>query len=78
MSAEIVKQHYIALAKLLKIYRTAPLDRNLLKASHDFCKSLYSAAKKHPELIFAQPQLYKPQLPFIVNLTFNSAVFISC
>tara|TARA_R110002167_G_scaffold84746_4_gene230275 strand:- start:982 stop:2727 length:1746 start_codon:yes stop_codon:yes gene_type:complete len=74
MSAEIVKQHYIALAKLLKIYRTAPLDRNLLKASHDFCKSLYSAAKKHPELIFAQPQLYKPQLPFIVNLTFNSAV----
>jgi HD-like signal output (HDOD) protein len=73
MSAEIVKQHYIALAKLLKIYRTAPLDRHLIKASHDFCKSLYSAAKKHPELIFAQPQLYKPQLPFIVNLTFNSA-----
>jgi hypothetical protein len=74
MPAQIVKQHYIALVKLLKIYRTAPLDRDLLKASHHFCKSLYQAAKAHPDLIFAQPQLYKPQLPFIVNLTFNSAV----
>jgi hypothetical protein len=74
MPAQIVKQHYIALVKLLKTYRTAPLDRDLLKASHHFCKSLYDAAKAHPDLIFAQPQLYKPQLPFIVNLTFNSAV----
>ena len=74
MPAQIVKQHYIALAKLLKIYRTAPLDRNLLKASHNFCKSLYAAAKTYPDLIFAQPQLYKSQLPFVVNLAFNSAV----
>jgi HD-like signal output (HDOD) protein len=70
----MVKQHYIALVKLLKIYRTGPLDRNLLKATQHFCKSLYGAAKAHPDLIFAQPQLYKPQLPFVVNLTFNSAV----
>jgi hypothetical protein len=75
MPAEIVKQHYIALAKLLKIYRSAPLDKDLLKASHHFCKNLYAAAKAHPDLIFAQPQLYKPQLPFVVNLAFNSAVF---
>jgi hypothetical protein len=75
MPSEIVKQHYIALAKLLKIYRSAPLDRDLLEASQHFCKSLYDAAKTYPDLIFAQPQLYKPQLPFIVNLAFNSAVF---
>jgi hypothetical protein len=75
MPAIIVKQHYIALAKLLKIYSTAPLDKNLLKASHNFCKNLYAAAKVHPDLIFAQTQLYKPQLPFAVNLAFNSAVF---
>ena len=74
MPAEMVKQHYIALTNLLKIYRTSPLDRNLLKASHHFCKSLYEAAKAHPDLIFAQPQLYKSQLPFVVNLTFNAAV----
>jgi hypothetical protein len=74
MPAEIVKQHYIALVKLLKIYRSAPLDTDLLKATHHFCKNLYAAAKAHPNLIFAQPQLYKPQLPFVVNLAFNSAV----
>jgi hypothetical protein len=74
MPSEIVKQHYIALAKLFKIYRVAPIDRNSLKATHDFCKSIYSAAKNEPDLIFAQPQLYKPQLPFIVNLAFNSTV----
>lgn len=74
MPAEIVKQHYIALAKLLKIYDTAPLDINLLKATHKFCKNLYEIAKAHPDLIFAQPQLYKPQLPFIVNLAFNSTI----
>jgi hypothetical protein len=74
MPAEIVKQHYIALTKLLKIYRSWPLDKDLLKASHHYCKNLYAAAKAHPDLIFAQPQLYKPQLPFVVNLAFNSAV----
>jgi hypothetical protein len=74
MPNKIVKQHYIALAKLLKIYRTEPLDRNLLKASHRFCKSLYDSANAHPDLVFAQPQLYKPQLPFVVNLVFNSVV----
>jgi HD-like signal output (HDOD) protein len=74
MPDKIVKQHYIALAKLLKIYRTAPFDKNLINASLNFCKSLYKTAKAHPDLIFAQPQLYKPQLPFIVNLTFNSTL----
>jgi hypothetical protein len=74
MPAEIVKQHYIALAKLLKSYRTEPLDINILKATHLFCKSLYEAAKAHPDFIFAQPQLYKTQLPFVVNLAFNSTV----
>jgi hypothetical protein len=74
MPSQIVKRHYIALAKLLKIYRTASLDRELLKVSQHFCKSLYDTAKTYPDLIFAQPQLYKPQLPFIVNLAFNSAV----
>jgi hypothetical protein len=74
MPAEIVKQHYIALAKLLKVYRTAPLDRNVLKASLNFCKSLYREAKAHPDLIFAQPQLYKSQLPFAINIAFNSTV----
>jgi hypothetical protein len=47
MPAEIVKRHYIALAKLLKIYRSAPLDTDLLKASQHFCKSLYDAAKEY-------------------------------
>jgi hypothetical protein len=74
MPEKIVKQHYIALVKLLKSYRTGPLDRSLLKATQHFCKNLYGTAKANPELIFAQPQLYKPQLPFIVNLSFNSAV----
>lgn len=74
MPAEIVKQHYVALVKLLKIYRCAPLDRNVLKASHHFCRNLYAAAKDNPDLIFAQPQLYKPQLPFVANLAFNSTV----
>ena len=35
---------------------------------------MYDTAKNHPDLIFAQPQLYKPQLPFVVNLAFNSVV----
>jgi hypothetical protein len=74
MPAEIVKQQYIALVKLFKIYRSGTLDRNILKASHDFCKNLYATAKAQPDLIFAQPQLYKPQLPYVVNLAFNSAV----
>ncbi|WP_339722927.1 hypothetical protein [uncultured Paraglaciecola sp.] len=77
MPEKIVKQHYIALVKLLKIYRTAPLDRDLLQATLHFCKNLYGAAKAHPDLLFAQPQLYKSQLPFIVNLSFNSVV-ITC
>jgi HD-like signal output (HDOD) protein len=75
MPTQIIKQHYMALVKLLKVYRTAPLDRNLLKASQHFCKDLYEAAKAHPDLIFAQPHLYKPQLPFVVNLAFNSVLF---
>jgi hypothetical protein len=74
MPEKIVKQHYIALVKLLKNYSTSPLDRNLLKATLHFCKSLYGAANAHPDLIFAQTQLYKTQLPFIVNLSFNSVV----
>jgi hypothetical protein len=74
MPEKIVKQHYIALVKLLKIYRTSPLDKNLLKSSQHFCKVLYESAKAHPDLIFAQPHLYKPQLPLVVNLTFNSVV----
>lgn len=74
MPAEIVKQQYIALVKLFKIYRSGPLDRDILKASHDFCKNLYATAKMQPDLIFAQPQLYKPQLPYVVNLAFNSVV----
>lgn len=74
MPEEIVKQHYIALAKLLKIYRTAPLDKNLLKASQQFCKRLFEVSRAHPELFFAQSQLYKPQLPFIVNLAFNASL----
>lgn len=74
MPEEIVKQHYIALVKLLKMYRAETLDITLLNVSHHFCKSLYIAAKAHPDLIFAQPQLYKSQLPFIDNLTFNAVV----
>jgi hypothetical protein len=74
MPEKIVKQHYIALVKLLSMYRTETFDKNLLRASHHFCKSLYESANAHPDLIFAQPHLYKPQLPFVVNLAFNSAV----
>ncbi|MBU3003602.1 hypothetical protein [Paraglaciecola arctica] len=74
MPEKLVKQHYIALLKLLKNYRTGPLNSNLLNATQLFCKNLYAAAKANPDLIFAQPQLYKLQLPIGVNLSFNSAV----
>ncbi|WP_299074167.1 HDOD domain-containing protein [uncultured Paraglaciecola sp.] len=75
MSDEIVKQHYLALAKLLKTYRIRPIDKSLLRLTHNFCKSLYQAAKTHPDLIFAQPQLHKPQLSWATNLAFNATVF---
>ena len=74
MPEEIVKQHYIALVKLLKIYRSCAIRQKYTQSLSYFCKSLYASAKAHPDLIFAQPQLYKPQLPYVVNLAFNSVV----
>lgn len=77
MPEEIIKQHYIALAKLLKVYRTSPPNRQVLQATLQFCRELYDTSQNHPDLVFAQPQLYKTQLPYVVNLTFNTCV-MSC
>ena len=75
MPEEVVKQLYVTLLKLFKTYQSGKIDKTLLKVTQDFCKNLYNAAKAEPDLIFAQPQLYKLQLPFGVNLAFNATVY---
>lgn len=74
MSSGIIKQHYISLVKLLKIYQNQDIGQTHLKATQQFCKALLATAKTNPNLTFAQPQLYKSQLPYITNLAFNTCV----
>ncbi|MGS2719933.1 HDOD domain-containing protein [Paraglaciecola aestuariivivens] len=74
---QLIRQQYIALAKLLKAYQTPSTDIQLIRDNLAFCQSLYKLANSQPNLVFAQPQLYKTQLPYWVNLSFNACVF-SC
>jgi hypothetical protein len=73
-SEQLIKQQYVALANVLKAYKTGNVDKTLLQSTIGFCKELYKLAETDPNLVFAQPQLYKQQLPFSLNLTFNSVV----
>lgn len=72
---QMIKEQYVALAKLLKAYHNSPIDKTLLQLTLRYCKSLYGLAQAQPNLVFAQPQLYKSALPLVVNLTFNACVF---
>jgi hypothetical protein len=76
MSGDIIKQQYIDLIKLLKTYHNGPGDKGLLQQTHSYCQGLMKTAKLLPDLFFAQPHLYKGQLPHSVNLTFNNCVLI--
>ncbi len=71
---QAIKQQYIALAKLLKAYANKPTHSELLNLTLSFCKNLHQLAQAKPDLVFAQPQLYKAQLPYQVNLSFNACV----
>lgn len=74
MSSGIIKQHYISLVKLLKTYQNQDVSQTHLKGTQQFCKELLVMAKTNPNLTFAQPQLYKSQLPYITNIAFNTCV----
>ncbi len=75
MSASAIKQQYISLAGLLKRYRSTPIDSDLLKSTHEFCARLYELGNSSPDLLFAQPQLYKSRLAYSLNLSFNACVY---
>ncbi|MCF2948419.1 hypothetical protein L0668_09900 [Paraglaciecola aquimarina] len=76
MSSEIIKQHYISLVKLLNIYRTKNISKLHLHDTHRFCQTLLTDIKVHPDLVFAQAQLYKAQLPYTTNLAFNACLHV--
>jgi hypothetical protein len=72
--AELVKQQYQSLATLLKFYREVPLSAPHIQQTLAFCDALITLSKKHPDAFFAQSQLYKSKLPYVVNLTFNCCI----
>ncbi|MFT4940621.1 MAG: hypothetical protein ACI88A_003678 [Paraglaciecola sp.] len=72
--AELVKQQYQSLAKLLKLYREVPLSASHIQQTLEFCDGLINLTKKHPDIFFAQSQLYKSKLPYVLNLCFNSCM----
>ncbi|MFT5675092.1 MAG: hypothetical protein ACI808_001021 [Paraglaciecola sp.] len=72
--AELVKQQYQSLATLLKFYREVPLSASHIQQTLGFCDSLINLSKKHPDVFFAQSQLYKSTQPYVLNLTFNSCM----
>ncbi|MGJ8682625.1 hypothetical protein [Paraglaciecola sp.] len=74
MTSEILKQHCISLVKLLSLYNTQKINKKHLQVTHQFCQSLLTSAKTHPDMVFAQPQLYKSQLPYTVNLALNTCI----
>ncbi|MDU0356097.1 hypothetical protein RS130_21350 [Paraglaciecola aquimarina] len=61
-------------SKLLVIYREQAISQRQLLATRSFCLGLFKLAKAEPDLVFAQPQLYKAEYSYIENLTFNAAV----
>ncbi|MFT2091627.1 HDOD domain-containing protein [Paraglaciecola sp. 2405UD69-4] len=70
-----IKEQYIGLTKLLNLYKNQKLDKDIVKATHIYCTSLFRLAQEKPDKIFAQPKLYKKQLPYLVNVTFNACVY---
>lgn len=74
MSAELIKQQYQSLATLLKAYRQSALCPEHIQQTLSFCDELLTLAKKHPDAVFAQSQLYKSKLPYVLNLSFNTCL----
>ena len=72
---QIIKEQYLALAKLLRAYRDSAIDKRLLQLTLSYCQNLHRLAQQHPDLVFAQPHLYKSQLPLLVNLAFNACIY---
>ena len=74
MPAESIKQQYQSLATLLKTYRQSPLGPEHIQQTLSFSDQLLQLAKTHPDAVFAQAQLYKSKLPYVLNLCFNTCL----
>ncbi len=74
MPAEPIKQQYQSLETLLKTYRQSTLGTEHIQQTLSFCDKLLSLAKNHPDAVFAQSQLYKSKLPYVLNLCFNTCL----
>lgn len=74
MLAVQVRDLYQELAILLKSLNSAPFGQAQLNDTLAFAETLLVAAKQNPDVIFAQPHLYKKQLPYSLNLIFNSCI----
>ncbi|WP_133468434.1 HDOD domain-containing protein [Paraglaciecola marina] len=75
MANNDIKQQYIDLISLLNYYAKKPIDKHLLQKTHVFCSNLYGLAQVKSDEVFAQPNLYKIKLPYIVNITFNACIY---
>lgn len=75
MANNDIKHQYIDLISLLNHYAKNPIDKHLLQKTHAFCSNLYGLAQIQSDEVFAQPNLYKKKLPYIVNITFNACIY---
>lgn len=80
MPDEAIVGIYEQLTRLLKDYRSQRLSHQHLKNSLQFSESLLELVKTQPDPLCGQLQLYKSQLPYVLNLTFNTCLLtaLSC
>lgn len=74
MSVNTIKGLYQQLATLLKDYRTAGVSTEQIHKTIIFSSAVLETFKSQPDLTVAQSLLYKPQLPYTINLVLNHCV----
>lgn len=67
---------YSEMGSLLVKNEQQPMSIETIKASLKYSETLLSNFKRTPDVIVAQPLLYKKNLSYIENLSFNSCVYL--
>lgn len=74
-ASDLIKQLHIELAKILKAYLQPELTPWHIKLVYTWSQTLLKQCEVNPDLLFAQPQLYKTQLSYVNNLAFNACIY---
>ena len=65
-----------AMGQLLESLQTQPISSDQIKKILLYSENFIAGFNQHPDLFVAQPLLYKSQLSFIHNLTFNTCTYL--